>query len=105
MPFEYVGRMLTSAGYVVLVPERRGYGKSDGAIWWHDVGNDSSQLVARLQAETDDVLAALGYLQRSGSPIPSAWPSWAGHSVASSPCSLPAAAAPSAPPSTRPAPR
>ena len=62
VPFEYVGRMLTSAGYVVLVPERRGYGKSDGAIWWHDVG-DSSQLVARLQAETDDVLAALGYLQ------------------------------------------
>jgi len=66
VPFEYVGRMLTSAGYVVLVPERRGYGKSDGAIWWHDVGNDSSQLVARLQAETDDVLAALGYLQTLG---------------------------------------
>jgi dienelactone hydrolase len=62
VPFEYIGRMLTKAGYVVLVPERRGYGKSDGAIWWHDVGNDS-QLVARLQAETDDVLASLGYLQ------------------------------------------
>src|SRR2546428_10344952 len=63
VPFEYIGRMLTKAGYVVLVPERRGYGKSDGAIWWHDVGNDRSQLVARLQAETDDVLAAAGYLQ------------------------------------------
>ena len=55
--------MLTKAGYVVLVPERRGYGKSDGAIWWQEVGNNQSQLVARLQAETDDVLAALDYLQ------------------------------------------
>ena len=63
VPFEYIGRMLTKAGYVVLVPERRGYGKSDGAIWWQEVGNNQSQLVARLQAETDDVLAAIPYLQ------------------------------------------
>jgi len=28
VPFQYVGKMLTRAGYVVLVPERRGYGKS-----------------------------------------------------------------------------
>jgi dienelactone hydrolase len=63
VPFEYIGRMLTKAGYVLLVPERRGYGKSDGAIWWQEVGNNQSQLVARLQAETDDVLAAIPYLQ------------------------------------------
>src|SRR5882762_9468591 len=63
VPFQYIGRMLTRAGYVVLVPERRGYGKSDGAVWWEDVGKSQSQLVARLQAETDDTLAAIDYLR------------------------------------------
>lgn len=63
VPFQYIGTMLTRAGYVVLVPERRGYGKSDGLIWWEDVGNDQSRLVARLQEETDDVLAAIDYLR------------------------------------------
>ncbi|HYR35982.1 MAG TPA: alpha/beta fold hydrolase [Burkholderiales bacterium] len=63
VPFEYIGRMLTRVGYVVLVPERRGYGKSDGAIWWQEAGNDGSQIVARLQAETDDVLAAVDHLR------------------------------------------
>src|SRR6476469_2331010 len=29
-PFPFIGRLLTAAGYAVLVPERRGYGKSDG---------------------------------------------------------------------------
>src|SRR6266550_5224858 len=29
-PFVYVGEMLTHRGYVVIVPERRGYGKADG---------------------------------------------------------------------------
>ena len=62
VPFQYIGRMLTRAGYVVLVPERRGYGKSDGMIWWQEVSTPS-QVPGRLQAETDDVLAALPYLQ------------------------------------------
>jgi carboxymethylenebutenolidase len=61
--FEYVGRMLTRAGYVVLVPERRGYGKSDGLMWREEVGNDQSRLITRLQEETDDVLAAIDYLR------------------------------------------
>jgi dipeptidyl aminopeptidase/acylaminoacyl peptidase len=30
-PFAYVGLMLRAAGYLVVVPERRGYGKSDGS--------------------------------------------------------------------------
>src|SRR5262245_66683179 len=30
-PFEHIGRPLTGAGYVVLVPEPRCYGRSDGA--------------------------------------------------------------------------
>jgi dienelactone hydrolase len=63
MPFQYIGKMLTRAGYAVLVPERRGYGKSDGPVWWQEVGNDQARLVTRLQAETDDVLAAAEYLR------------------------------------------
>src|SRR5713101_1322333 len=63
VPFQYIGKMLTRAGYVVLVPERRGYGKSDGSPWWQEVGNDQSRLIARLQAETADVLAAIDYLR------------------------------------------
>ena len=62
-PFPHVGRMLTRAGYAVLVPERRGYGKSDGEIWWKEVGSDQSRLISRLQAETDDVLAGIDYLR------------------------------------------
>jgi len=63
VPFQYVGRMLTRAGYVVLVPERRGYGKSDGTIWSQETGMDQSRLIPRLQAETDDVLAGIAYLR------------------------------------------
>jgi dienelactone hydrolase len=63
VPFEYIGQMLTRAGYVVLVPERRGYGQSDGMKWYDEVGGDRSKLIPRLQAETDDVLAALDYLR------------------------------------------
>jgi carboxymethylenebutenolidase len=62
-PFPHVGRMLTRAGHAVLVPERRGYGKSDGEIWWKEVGGDQYRLISRLQAETDDVLAGIDYLR------------------------------------------
>lgn len=63
LPFPHVGKMLTRAGYAVLVPERRGYGKSDGEIWWQEVGSDPARLIPRLQAETDDVLAGIDYLR------------------------------------------
>ncbi len=63
VPFQYVGSMLTKAGYVVLVPERRGYGKSDGVTWREETRNDPSRLVPRLQAETDDVMASIDYLR------------------------------------------
>jgi dienelactone hydrolase len=56
--------MLTSAGYVVLVPERRGYGESDGRTFREEVGTDAGEVfVNRLQDETGDVLAALDYLK------------------------------------------
>ncbi|HEX3071164.1 MAG TPA: alpha/beta fold hydrolase [Thermoanaerobaculia bacterium] len=63
VPFKYAGSMLTRAGYVVLVPERRGYGKSDGAMWRDETQKDPARLVPRLQEEVDDVLAAIGYLR------------------------------------------
>jgi dienelactone hydrolase len=59
MPVEYIGKMLTRAGYAVLVPERRGYGNSDGPV---DTATGGS-VVPRLQAEADDVLAALDYVR------------------------------------------
>jgi dienelactone hydrolase len=63
VPFAYVGSMLTRAGYVVLVPERRGYGKSDGLAWRDETRNDPTRLVPRLQEEVDDVLAGIDYLR------------------------------------------
>jgi len=47
----------------VMVPERRGYGKSDGEIWRNEVGRAQSQLIPRLEAEADDMLAAVDYLR------------------------------------------
>ncbi|HEX7679251.1 MAG TPA: prolyl oligopeptidase family serine peptidase [Thermoanaerobaculia bacterium] len=63
VPFQYVGSMLTKAGYVVLVTERRGYGKSDGVTWREETRNEPFLLVPRLQAESDDVLASIDYLR------------------------------------------
>src|SRR5438046_2321215 len=63
-PFPFVGRVLLPAGYAVLVPERRGYGKSDGETFRQEVGSDTgAKFINRLQAETGDVLAALEYLK------------------------------------------
>jgi dienelactone hydrolase len=61
-PFPYIGKMFAQAGFAVLVPERRGYGKSDGRTYSQEVGgNLGAAAVTRLQAETDDVLAALAH--------------------------------------------
>lgn len=59
MPFAYVGNMLASSGYLVLVPERRGYGKSEGALFSEEVGEGRGpRYVTRLQLEAEDVIAA-----------------------------------------------
>ncbi len=64
VPFIYVGSMLTASGYVVVVPERRGYGKSDGQTFGQAVGEDRGpRFVRRVQEETDDVLAAVEYVK------------------------------------------
>jgi len=62
-PFEHIGRLLTGAGYVALVSERRGYGRSDGVTWPEDVSKHRGRTVARLDEETDDVLAAVDFLR------------------------------------------
>ncbi|HYL86228.1 MAG TPA: dienelactone hydrolase family protein [Candidatus Angelobacter sp.] len=63
-PFAYVGEMLAGAGYVAVVPERRGYGKSDGPTFGETIGEDRGpRFVARVQEETDDVLAAVEFVK------------------------------------------
>lgn len=70
--FSYVGRILLQSGYAVLVPERRGYGRSDGPTFSEEmrqsVGRygfavESPHFVGRLQAESDDVLSALDFIR------------------------------------------
>jgi dienelactone hydrolase len=59
-PFPWLARVFTAAGYAVLIPERRGYGKSDGKTFTEEVGRDRGKaFLARLEAETDDALAAI----------------------------------------------
>lgn len=63
-PNEYIGRLLTQAGYAVLIPERRGYGDSEGPTLAEAIGNDFGQrYVVRMEAETDDVFATVDYLR------------------------------------------
>jgi dienelactone hydrolase len=68
-PQTAVARLLTGAGYAVLVPERRGFGKSEGPTVAQEVrGSDRNEKqVRRSQAETDDVLAALDVVKRDPS--------------------------------------
>src|SRR4029450_9585731 len=54
VPFEHIGSLLTGAGYVVLVSERRGYGRSDGLSWPEDAGKNRGRAVARLDEEGGD---------------------------------------------------
>jgi dienelactone hydrolase len=63
-PFPFIGQLLTNAGYAVLVPERRGYSKSDGVPYSEDLNHDvGPRFVQRMQDETGDVLAALDTLK------------------------------------------
>jgi dienelactone hydrolase len=70
-PFSYIGGLLLKNGYAVLVPERRGYGRSDGPTFSEEMrqtigrrGNVAGDpyFVGRLQAESEDVLSALDFL-------------------------------------------
>jgi carboxymethylenebutenolidase len=62
VPWVRIGGLFTDAGYAVLVPERRGYGKSDGSSWSDSVGRDVGQrFLDRCSAEADDVLAGANF--------------------------------------------
>ena len=65
-PAPFVARLLVPAGYAVLVPERRGYGKSDGTPFSQDIGTDRGRrFVERQIAEAGDVNAAVDYVLKS----------------------------------------
>ncbi len=62
VPFEYMGDLYRTAGYAVLVPERRGYGTSDGPTFSEAAGGKGgAAFVDRMELEADDVLAAADY--------------------------------------------
>jgi dienelactone hydrolase len=61
-PVAFIARLLVPEGYAVIVPERRGYGKSDGKPFSEEIGSDRGPaFVARLRAEADDANAAVEY--------------------------------------------
>jgi len=66
-PVYYMARLLVPAGYALLVPERRGYGKSDGKTFTEDIGPDErgQRFVDRLALEAADVNAALDYAKKT----------------------------------------
>jgi dienelactone hydrolase len=62
-PVPHIARLLVPLGYAVLVPERRGYGKSEGRTFTEEIGSDrGDRFVARLEAESRDALAAVDYV-------------------------------------------
>jgi dienelactone hydrolase len=67
----FIARILVPAGYALLVPERRGYGKSEGRAFSEEIGSERGRkFVARQQAEATDINAAIEYvIALPGSPI------------------------------------
>src|SRR5262249_13534952 len=62
LPFRYIGALFARAGYVVLVPERRGYGRPRRPTPAQGIRRRiGPRLGAAPKAETDDVLAALDH--------------------------------------------
>lgn len=62
-PVLFIARVMVPAGYAVLVPERRGYGKSDGKTFTEEIGPDErgARFVDRMIAEASDINAAIEY--------------------------------------------
>jgi dienelactone hydrolase len=67
-PAGFMGYLLPPAGYALLVPERRGYGKSEGTPFSEEIGSDRGpRYIARLRAEAGDLLAAAEHVTRDAS--------------------------------------
>ena len=61
-PAPYIARLVVAAGYALLVPERRGYGKSEGEPFSKAIGSDRGpRFVERQQQEAGDINAAVEY--------------------------------------------
>lgn len=59
-PVQYIAGIFVPAGYAVLVPERRGYGKSEGLPFSKEIGTDrGARFVQRLRQEADDINVAV----------------------------------------------
>lgn len=66
-PVLFIARVMVPAGYAVLVPERRGYGQSEGKTFTEEIGpNERGQrFVDRMIAEASDINAAIDYARVS----------------------------------------
>ena len=65
-PMQFIAAILVPQGYAVLVPERRGYGKSDGPTYGEELGGDiGDRMMQRFHEEASDVIAGLDYLKKS----------------------------------------
>jgi len=65
IPFRYVGAFLSPAGYEVFVPERRGYGKSDGPTLSEEIGRDTgAKFIARIKPNPTPSSPPLRFLRR-----------------------------------------
>jgi dienelactone hydrolase len=66
-PVLFIARVMVPAGYAVLVPERRGYGKSDGKTFTEDIGPNERgrRFVDRMISEASDINAAIEYAKAS----------------------------------------
>jgi dienelactone hydrolase len=59
-PAPFIARLLVPAGYAVLVPERRGYARSEGKVFSEEIGADRGpRYVTRMEQEAGDVVAAV----------------------------------------------
>lgn len=65
-PKENQAEFYVAHGYVLFVPHRRGHGRSGGDYFenaWNRTGRDGAALVALLDAQVDDVAAAVAYVK------------------------------------------
>ncbi len=65
IPWRIIANILVPQGYAVLVPERRGYGKSDGQTYDEEVqGDRGERMMKRFREEAGDILAALDFVKQ-----------------------------------------